>query len=150
MLNWLYFLESNKEYHKLLTFIDNEEDISGKSYLLFHGSVKCIDGRVFQSDNNLLISVNFFTHSLDVREKIVEHELNPTSLIDLYKIECKDCDPLTRGIDITSKATRIIWESELVKYLADRQFHFKDGSILTFPDSDFYRLLEQERQHSLK
>lgn len=146
MFKWLYFLESDEDFHKLLDLIDNADDIDGKHYRLFHDKVKCIDGRVFHNDNNILVTVNFHTYSSDLRERIVKHGLNPASLIDFYDIECNDCDSLAKPYIIIEGTTCIICENELVKYLAERQYRFKDGSNLTIPDAELYRWKDYERQ----
>lgn len=84
--------------------------------------------------------MNFHTYSLSLIDRVIEYGLNATSLIDINEIECKGCDPLEKAL-----ATCIIWESDLVKYLTDKQFKFKDGSILTFPDTEQYKWMEHQR-----
>ena len=131
MLNWVYFIQSNGEYHKLMDFLESERDVSGLSYFVYNEEVRCNDGKVFSKDNAILLAVHFFTHSLDPKEKMTDFSLNSNLLISLYDIVCDDDDWLTKGRTITEKAKRFYWEIDLKKFLDNLHFRFIDDSELT-------------------
>ncbi|MBY9015420.1 MAG: hypothetical protein KGD68_06980 [Candidatus Lokiarchaeota archaeon] len=134
MISCIYFVQSNREYHALMSFLlDGDANISGISYLIFSEDVKSTDGRVFHTSNGYLMAVNFLSHTSDIQGKITIVGLNPNSLVDLYEIACEDANPQTKAITITESAESIILDKELETFIADRHFKFSDGSILTIP-----------------
>jgi hypothetical protein len=136
MIAWLYFVQSNREYHALMSFLlDGDANVSGISYYIFSKDVKSADGRVFHTSNGYLMAVNFLSHTSDIQDKIAIAGLNPDSLVDLFEIVCEDDDPLTKAITITESAESIILDRELEKFVADKHFKFSDGSVLTIPES---------------
>ena len=135
MLNWLYFIQSNREYHGLMDFLVRKKEVSGISYLVFDDDVYCNDGRVFLRSDSLLIAVNFFTQVLNPRKSLTDFGLNPASLISFYDIVCEDEDPYMRSIKISERAKRIIWDKDLVEFLSSINFKFKDDSKLTIPEA---------------
>jgi len=110
-----------------------DEGVSGITYLVFSEDIKCGDGRVFLSNNGFLIAVNFFTNITSFKDNMVKSGLNLASLVDLYEIVCEDENPSTRGITITEKAERIIFDRDFEIFLKKNNFRFKDGSTLTIP-----------------
>ena len=141
MYNWLYFISSNREFHKLMGYILEEEGISGVTYLVFSEELKCDDGRIFVKSNGFLIVVNFFTHTTSFKDNMVKSGLNLASLVDLYEIVCEDKNPSTQGITITNKAERIIFDKDFENFLRKNHFKFRDGSSLTMPKvNSNYRL----------
>ncbi|MBY8990928.1 MAG: hypothetical protein KGD58_09255 [Candidatus Lokiarchaeota archaeon] len=143
MFLWLFFVESNEEFHKFLNFYEisflNSNKVSGISYLIFDDDVKCTDGRVFQGNNNIIIAVRFTTLYVDPRKLLIDFGLNPASLISYDDIVCDDNDdPYRRRDEIWERSKFIVRESDLVEYLEEKQFKFKDKSKPTIPDSDFY------------
>lgn len=139
MIDCLYFIRSNKEYHDLMSFLLDGGDFSGISYLIFSEDVECSDGRVFHTLSGYLIAVNFLSHASDLQEKLTKIGLNPDSLVDLYKIVCEDDNPLTKATTITESAECIIFEKELEEFLSDNGFRFSDSSMLKIPEGSFKR-----------
>ncbi len=137
MHNWLYFIESNKEYHKLMTFCHDDEDVNGTSYLIFEEDVSCRTGKIFRTHNNLLIAVNFFTYKRknDPREKIINSGLETDFLVNYYDLTLGALDLKSHVETVNKLAKRIIFESDLIKFLDGLHFKFKNGSSLTMPDS---------------
>ena len=133
MYNWLYFIRSNRDFHKLMGFLLGDKGFSGMTYLIFSEDVKCSDGRVFLSNDGFLITINFFTHTTNFKDNMVKSGLNLDSLVDLYEIVCEDKNPRTRGLTITGKAERIIFDRYFEIFLKKNSFKFKDGSTLTIP-----------------
>ena len=138
MVAWLYFVQSNSEYHDLMSFLlDKGKDIrrvaSGTNYLVFSEDVESDDGRVFHTASGYLLAVNFLSHASGLEAKLDKIGLNSSSLVDLFKIVCEDDDPLTKTITITESAEGFIWEKKLEKFAVDKHFRFSDGSALTIP-----------------
>lgn len=132
MFHLLYFVESNKEYQKLINFSHIERDIYGITYLIFYEEVRCKNGRVFQVHNDLLIAVSFITHLLDLKklkETMVKAGLNIDSLVNIFDLEF-DLDERDK-----EKAKQIITEKNLITFLNKVDFRFQDDSILTLPES---------------
>jgi len=141
MLNWLYFISSNREYHGLMDFLVRKKEVSGISYLIFDDDVYCNDGRTYLRSNQLLIAVNFFTQSLNPRKSLICFGLDPNSLISFYDIVCEGADPYMRSIKISERAKRIIWDKDLVEFLSSINFKFGDSSRLTIPEASLeYKL----------
>lgn len=130
MIDCLYFIQSNNEYHDLMSFLLDGKNISGISYLVFSEDVQSNDGRVFHTSSGYLIAVNFLSHSSDLQERIDKVGLNPNSLVDLYEIVCEDDNPQTKAITITENAECIIFDKELERFFVDKDFKFSDGSAL--------------------
>jgi hypothetical protein len=141
MVAWLYFVQSNFEFHDLMAFLLTEVDISGTNYLVFKEDMKSIDGRVFHASGGFLLAVNFLSHASDLEARLDRVGLNSNSLVDLYKIVCENDNPLTKAITIRESAENFIWEERLEKFIADRHFKFSDGSALTIPLVSRRRLL---------
>ncbi len=135
MRNWLYFIESDREYHKLMEFFDGEKDVNGITYLIFNEEVSCSRDKIFRVHNNLLISVNFFTYSIDPKDKMVEFSLGTDSLINYYELTFGSSCPTSQVEMINKMTKRIIFTSDLIKFLEGLHFTFRDGSPLTMPDS---------------
>ncbi len=133
MVAWLYFVQSNIEFHDLMVFLLTEEDVSGTNYLVFGENVESIDGRVFHTSRGYLLAVNFLSHASDIEAKLERVGLNSNSLVDLYKIDCKNDNPLTEAITIRESAENFIWEKKLKKFAVSEHFRFSDGSSLTIP-----------------
>ena len=133
MVAWLYFVQSNGEYHDLMSFLLDGKDFSGITYLVFSEDVRSIDGRVFHASSGFLLAVNFLSHASDLKMKLNKVNLDSSSLVDLYKIVCEDDDPLTKAITITESAENFIWEKKLESFAVDKHFRFSDGSALTIP-----------------
>jgi len=133
MVDWLYFVQSNSEYHDLMSFLLGGEDFSGTNYLVFNGDVRSTDGRVFHASSGYLLAVNFLSHAPDLEAELDRVGLNPNSVVDLYKIVCEDDNPLTKAITITEGAERFIWERKLEKFAVTKHFRFSDDSALTIP-----------------
>ncbi|KKK50180.1 hypothetical protein LCGC14_3127610 [marine sediment metagenome] len=133
MYNWLYFIRSNEDFHKLMGYLLGDKGVSGITYLIFSEDVKCSDSRVFLSNDGFLITVNFFTQTTSFKDNMVNNGLNLDSLVDLYEIVCEDKNPSTRGITITEKAERIVFDKDFKVFLKRNIFKFKDGSTLTIP-----------------
>jgi hypothetical protein len=133
MVAWLYFVQSNFEFHDLMAFLLCGEDFSGISYLIFREDMRSIDGRVFQTFKGFLLAVNFLSHASDLEARLDRVGLNSNSLVDLYKIVCEDDDPLTKAVTITRSAENFIWEERLEKFTVDEHFRFSDNSTLTIP-----------------
>ena len=133
MVAWLYFVQSNGEYHDLMSFLLDGKDFSGISYLVFSEDVKSIDGRVFHASSGYLLAVNFLSHASDLEMRLDEVGLDPKVLVDLYKIVCQDDDPLTKAITITESAESFNFDKNLEKFVGDKHFRFSDGSTLTIP-----------------
>ena len=135
MYSWLYFIRSDREYHELMGYLleAGEEEVSGISYLVFDDDLKSRDGRTFLRISGFLIAVNFFSHDTIFKGNMVKKGLNSDSLVDLYEIECEGKDQVARGITITRKAERIIFDRDLESFLRKNNFKFKDGSTLTIP-----------------
>jgi len=124
-----------------MAFLLGDKGFSGMTYLIFSEDVKCSDGRVFLSNDGFLITVNFFTHTTSFKDNMVKNGLNLASLVDLYEIVCEDENPITRGITITNKGERIVFDRELEIFLARNHFKFRDGSALTIPEVSSRRRL---------
>jgi len=133
MVAWLYFVQSNSEYHDLMSFLLSGGDYSGIDYLVFSEDVRSTDGRVFHTYSGWLLAVNFLSHASDIETKLDRAGLNPDSLVDLCEIVCEDDDPLTKAITITESAECIIFDRKLEKFVVDKHFRFNDGSALTIP-----------------
>ena len=133
MVAWLYFVQSNGEYHDLMSFLLSEKGINGTSYYVFREDMRSIDGRVFHTSSGFLLAVNFLSHASDLEMKLDRVGLNSNSLIDLFKIVCEDDNPLTKAITITGSAESFIWEKELERFAVNKHFRFSDGSALTIP-----------------
>lgn len=133
MNDWLYFIRSNKAFHKLMGFLLEDEGVSGITYLIFSEDVKSSDGRVFSSNNGFLIAVNFLTHTTNFKDNMVRSGLSLDSLVDLYEIVCEDENPMTRTLTITGKAERIIFDRDFKIFLKKNNFRFRDNSTLTIP-----------------
>ena len=134
MVAWLYFVQSNSEYHVLLSFLLDGKDFSGISYLVFSEDMRSDDGRVFHASGGYLLAVNFLSHASGLGAKLDKVGLSSNSLVDLHKIVCEeDDDPLTKVLTITESAERFIWEKKLEKFTAEKHFRFSDGSALTIP-----------------
>lgn len=133
MVDWLYFVQSNGEYHDLMSFLLGEGDMSGTNYLVFREGMKSIDGRVFHTSGGYLLAVNFLSHASDLEARLDKVGLNSKSLVDLYKIVSEDEDLLTKAITITESAENFIWEKDLERFALDEHFKFSDGSALTIP-----------------
>ena len=134
MVDWLYFVQSNSEYHVLMSFLLDGKDFSGTNYLVFSEDVESDDGRVFHASGGYLLAVNFLSHALDLGARLDKAGLDSSSLADLYKIVCEDDDnPLTRVLTITESAERFMWEKKLEGFTVAKHFRFSDGSALTIP-----------------
>ena len=133
MVNWLYFVQSDGEYHDLMSFLLDGKGFSGMNYLVFSEDMRSIDGRVFHASYGYLLAVNFLSHASDLRARLDRVGLNSNSLVDLYKIVCENDDPLTKAITITESAENFIWEKKLEKFVDTKHFRFSDGSALTIP-----------------
>ncbi len=133
MVEWLYFVQSNDEYHDLMSFVLGGRDADMISYLVFNEGVKANDGRMFHTSNGYLLAVNFLSHSSDLGKKMAKVGLNPNSLVDLYEIVSDDNDPMTKAITITESAECIIFDKKLERFVVDKHFKFSDGSALTIP-----------------
>lgn len=133
MVDWLYFVQSNGEYHDLMSFLLGEGDINGTNYLVFREDMKSIDGRVFHTSRGYLLAVNFLSHASDLGTRLDKVGLDSNSLVDLYKIVSKDEDLLTKAITITESAENFMWEKKLEKFAVNEHFRFSDGSVLTIP-----------------
>lgn len=133
MVAWLYFVQSNVEFHDLMSFLLDGKDFSGISYYVFREDMRSIDGRVFHASRGFLLTVNFLSHASDIEARLDRVGLNSNSLVDLYKIVCENDNPLTKAITITESAESFIWEKRLEKFIADKHFKFSDGSALTIP-----------------
>ena len=128
MFGLLYFIESDKEYQKFIAFYRDKRGVVGFSYLIFHEDVKCNDGRIFRTHNNILIAVDFITHKTDLRERLVEAGLESDLLVNKYELAFEGLDP---DDGVSEKAKRIIAEEDLITFLNNLDFRFRDGSILT-------------------
>ena len=133
MVDWLYFVQSNSEYHDLMSFILGGRDADMISYLVFSKDVESDDGRVFHTSGGYLLAVNFLSHASDIEAKLDRVGLSSSSLVDLHRIVCEDDDPLTKAITITESAERFIWEKKLERFAVNKHFRFSDGSALTIP-----------------
>lgn len=133
MVDWLYFVQSNREYHDLMSFLLGEEGFSGIDYLVFNEDVRSIDGGVFHTFSGYLLAVNFLSHISEIEARLDSVGLNPNSLVNLYDIVCKDDTLLTKAITITESAKGITFDKDLKKFVADKHFKFSDGSALTIP-----------------
>ena len=133
MVAWLYFVQSNSEYHDLMSFLLDGKDFSGINYLVFSEDMSSLDGRVFHTSGGYLLAVNFLSHASDLEAKLDRVGLSSSSLVDLYKIVSDDDDPLTKAITITESAERFIFDKKLEKFVVDKHFRFSDGSALTIP-----------------
>jgi len=133
MVAWLYFVQSDSEYHDLMSFLLDGKGFSGTNYLVFSEDMRSADGRAFHASGGYLLAVNFLSHATDLEAKLDKVGLSSGSLVDLYKIVCEDNDPLTKAITITESAESFIWEKELEKFVIDKHFRFRDGSTLTIP-----------------
>ena len=133
MVAWLYFVQSNGEYHDLMSFLLGGKDFSGITYLVFSEDMRSIGGRVFHASSGFLLAVNFLSHASDLEMKLDRVSLNSNSLVDLFKIVCEDDNPLTKAITITGSAESFIWEKELERFAVSKHFRFSDGSALTIP-----------------
>ena len=133
MVAWLYFVQSDSEFHNLMSFVLSGKDPDMISYLVFSEDVRSTDGRVFHTSSGYLLAVNFLSHASDLEVKLDGVGLNSSSLVDLYKIVCEDDDPLTKAITITESAECIIFDKKLERFVADKHFRFSDGSALTIP-----------------
>ena len=138
MVAWLYFVQSNGEYHDLMSFLlvkgkDSRRKASGIIYLVFSEDVRSADGRVFHTSGGYLLAVNFLSHASDLGLKLDKVGLSSSSLVDLHKIVCEDDDPLTKAITITESAELFIFDKKLERFAADRHFRFSDGSALAIP-----------------
>ena len=141
MYNWVYFIRSNRDFHKLMGYLLGEKKVSGITYLIFSEDIKCSDGRIFSNNNGFLIAVNFFTHTTSFKDNMVKSGLRLDSLVDLYEIVCEDKNPSTRGITITEKAEFIVFDRDLEVFLRRTHFKFRDGSTLTIPEVSSNRRL---------
>ena len=133
MVDWLYFVRSNSEYHDLMSFLLGGGDFSGISYYVFSEDMKSENGRVFHTSGGYLLAVNFLSHASDLEAKLDKAGLNSNSLVDLYKIVCEDNDPLTKAITITESAESFIFDKKLERFVVGNHFRFSDGSALTIP-----------------
>ena len=133
MVAWLYFVQSNGEYHDLMAFILGGRDADMISYLVFSEDVESDDGRVFHTASGYLLAVNSLSHAPGLEVELDKVGLNSSSLVDLYKIVCEDNDPLTKAITITESAERFIFDKKLERFVDDKHFRFSDGSALTIP-----------------
>lgn len=134
MIDCLYFVQSNKEYHSLMDFLLKEVMIKGIDYLIFSENVKIIDGRMFYTFKGYLLAINFLSYASDLEVKLESVGLGSTSLVNFYDVVCKDENPLTKAITIRESTKTIIFERKLEKFVADQHFIFKDGSALTIPE----------------
>ncbi|KKK59014.1 hypothetical protein LCGC14_3038620, partial [marine sediment metagenome] len=128
MHNWLYFIESNKEYQKLMKFFENEKDVNGITYLIFEEDVSCKSSKIFRMHNNLLIAVNFFTYTIDPREKLINSGLETNFLVNYYDLNLGGLDPESRIHIFNERSKRIIFEEDLIDFLDELDLKFKDGS----------------------
>ncbi len=133
MVAWLYFVQSNGEYHNLMSFLLNGKDFSGISYLVFKKNMRSIDGRVAHTSRGYLLAVNFLSHASNLGARLDGVGLDSNSLVDLHEIVCEDDDPLTKAITITESAKSFMWEKELERFTIHERFRFSDGSTLTIP-----------------
>ena len=133
MVDWLYFVQSNGEYHDLMSFLLDGKDFSGINYLVFNEDVSSVDGRAFHTSSGYLLAVNFLSNASDLGVKLDKVGLSSSSLVDLYKVVCEDDDPLTKGITITESAKNFIFDKKLERFVDDKHFKFSDGSALTIP-----------------
>ena len=134
MVDWLYFVRSNSEYHDLMSFVLGGWDADMISYYVFSEDVESEDGRAFHTSGGYLLAVNFLSHAADLEAKLERVGLYSKSLVDLYKIVCEDDDnPLTRVLTITESAELFIFDKKLEKFVVDKHFRFSDGSALTIP-----------------
>ena len=133
MVAWLYFVQSNGEYHDLMSFLLDGKDFSGISYLIFSEDVRSTDDRVFHSFGGFLLTVNFLSHASDIEVRLDEVGLDSSSLVDLHKIVCEDKNPLTKAVTITENAENFIFDKELEKFVTNNHFKFVDNSALTIP-----------------
>ncbi len=134
MVDWLYFVHSNSEYHDLMSFLLDGKDFSGISYYVFSEVVESEDGRAFHTSSGYLLAVNFLSHATNLEAKLERVGLDSKSLVDLYKIVCEDDDnPLTRVLTITEGSEFFIFDKKLEKFVVDKHFRFSDGSALSIP-----------------
>ena len=133
MVDWLYFVRSNSEYHNLMSFILGGRDADMISYYIFSEDVRSANYREFHTSGGYLLAVNFLSHATDLEAKLDRVGLNSNSLVDLYKIVCNDEDPLTKAITITESAENFIFDKKLEIFVDDKHFRFSDGSALTIP-----------------
>ena len=70
MVAWLYFVQSNGEYHDLMSFLLSGGDFSGISYFIFSEDVESTDGRMFPTSSSYLLAVNFLSHASDLEVKL--------------------------------------------------------------------------------
>ena len=133
MVAWLYFVQSNGEYHDLMTFLLDGKDFSGISYYVFSEDIRSAGGRTFHTSGGYLLAVNFLSHVKDLGARLDRVSLNSSSLVDLYEIVCDDNNPLTKAITITESAENFIFDKKLKIFVDDKHFRFSDGSALTIP-----------------
>jgi len=134
MISCLYFVQSNSEYHDLMSFLLAGRNISGIYYLVFRENLQSTDGRMFLTSKGYLMAVHFLSHVSDLQVKITKAGLDPSALVDLYEIKCEDDNPETKAITITKSAKCIIFEKELKRFLDNKNFKFSDKSVLTIPN----------------
>lgn len=131
MISCLYFIQSNKEYRILMSFLsDNSPKVSGIFYLVFNKNIKITDGRTFHTSNGYLVAVSFLSYFSDIKREIVGVGLNIDSITDLHEIVCVDENPQTKGLTIIESAEYIDLDKKLEGFLKDRDFKFSDGSTL--------------------
>lgn len=128
MFGLLYFIESNDEYQKFMDFVADGRIVDGSFYLIFNEDVHSKDGRVFRVHNKILVAVKFTSSRLTLNEIIagmVEFDLDSNLMVNHYDLTFSP----NKASD--EKAKQIILEMKLIAFLNDRDFRFKDGSILS-------------------
>ncbi len=140
MLIWLYFIESNKEYHKLASFLEYKIETLGSYYLIFFDDILCNSGKKFYLHEGLLIAVRFSTLFIDPKEDLIGYGLKGDSLINYYDIAF-DRTKFDCVADYVHKEARsFISPNDLFEYLCN--YNFRDGSSFVLPDFEVLRCKE--------
>ena len=129
MRNWLYFIDSDQAYHKLLDNLLKNPEVYGITYFIFSNGITkfCSD----KFGEGKLIAVYFYTHFLDPLKELEKCGLDSDMLIDIYDISIPGIKKVDRIKFVLKNGKRFISEEDFLKFLGKMRFRFKDGTSLT-------------------
>ncbi len=86
MIIWLYLLSSDKDYHKIIDFLKNFDEVYGVSYFVVDGALKLKNGTYFGDLGSTNILLSFSTHFLYFKTKDEAIDLMHPS-VDFYLLK---------------------------------------------------------------
>lgn len=127
MRNWLYFIDSDLEYHKLMDFLLNNSDVYGISYIVFDSNIRFFSDK-FGEDK--LIAVYFYTHFLDPSKELEKYGLSSDRLMNIYDINISGVKKVDIIHVVLESGKRFIFEEDFLNFLDKIKFKFKDETAL--------------------